>query len=177
MTSVISSSDLCTPARAEGNEPQGPDIGRLPQPSTMTIVSASSNTVTPSDHKDLLQNEEADAARSTADLSSGDKQKSNSTFISQRDASASSSTASSKRGLVSRRGRGLAKPGQRPSSRSSSDNHDERPLQTLAQVTAAAAQETPFETPLLQRSSVTFSPQQEQEEDNSLADGIMEVSK
>ena len=142
-----SSSDVCTPARADCPLASS-DL------QTSTTTGTTSNTVTPFDLKEsstgISDARTMDEKDDNKDLLLNTKDKNN-------NASSSSTTSKkdSKRGLVSRRGRGLGNPGQRSSSRNtnSSDN-------------------VPFEAPMLHRSSVTFSPSGDQDDAMDFSDDV-----
>ncbi|GKY94375.1 hypothetical protein MPSEU_000403400 [Mayamaea pseudoterrestris] len=158
LTTLASLSDVCTPARAETS-----DSNAKSSDAPFTSNGALCNTVTPSEPKDAAIDEEqqpriaastlatnnAASAEDDGTTSAATLTSSNTTTVTSSKDTASSSA--SKRGLVSRRGRGLGNPGQRGRCSRSAD-YD---LQT----------ENVFETPMLQRSSVTFSPERDYEED------------
>jgi hypothetical protein len=128
MATLLASNDLRTPARAELQQPSQ---------SSLKVPSTTRNTVTPHENKDAVDSSTSSsvisssvAAETISSQNSAGADESASPEqpfpITKSDASATSST--SKRGLVSRRGRGLATPGNRSSPRT------DYPLQTLAQV-------------------------------------------
>ena len=142
---IIAPSDVvCTPARAEITS----DL--LTSSDLQSTTGNISNTVTPFDPK---ESSTGSSSNNNDSRSTDEKDDKETTEDAPPSTTTSSSKKESKRGLVSRRGRGLGNPGQRSSSRN-------------------ASSDVPFEAPVLHRSSVTFSPSGDHEDAMEFSDDV-----